>query len=220
MPSDFHLFDNGPELCKLTFKDIIDSYHKWLGVLQAFRRNQKIEKHFKLFDFRLEDAEKAYQNFTQFLLKKSIGHDTNLSQFAVECWKNRSTNHHTLADLDSDMFCPLFDAVLFQKIYEDSGKHIVIIAGNAHTSQVEGMLQDLNFETKIYYVSITREEYVSIAREEEKKDEDIRILSKPELTAILRGYSISDTLRKMVANVFLRVCIFVFELGKSPDPEE
>lgn len=186
-------YEEAPPLSELTFNQLIDAYEACKSALSEFRKTHGNDDFLGMFDAELIFASTACERFKQLLAENSISPDTNLSEFAVGCLKQRSKLHNELAEYCKEMFGRLYSAYFCQRIFEYKGKHVAIIAGSGHLKAVRNMLWHRGAKIKVHYPD------VSVGRDYKS----LRLLTKAQLRAILKGVSFCYTISAFKENMIL-----------------
>jgi len=184
----------------LTFGDIEKAYHECLPIVEDFYEQNKDSYNLSNGYFiAIDDPKYYYEGFKDLMKDHTVTAETNISEFAFNCWKNRRMAknifgeecylHQIFGEQIAKIFAPLFDAYLFKRICETQEDYIGIIAGAGHTRNIGYMLLEQNGKRILY---------------EEKKN---GILSKSYLKGILRGYSFSNKVRSEIELFFMKSLI-------------
>ncbi len=223
-------FEDGPLVNQVTFQDIIDSYRSFFASISDFEKKHTNDAGFSNFCFTISSSYRDYEHLIQLMHRHHISPETNLVQFAVAQRKAEYTSAEItqralrmqFSETIRVMFYGLFETHLFQQIYEQSGNNIIVLAGAAHTTELRNMLKGIGAVRSISYTETT----ITEANAEFRggingRRIQIKLLSKSQLIALLKGYSFSNSLWQAAEEILTQSITFVvINLGGSLCPKK
>jgi len=206
-----HDYKDEPALAKLTFRHMIESYEKNRDLLRALRKEHSDGIEWQKCDDELEYSEVGFDVFKGLLERSSISLDTNLCEFRIRSFRDRSDLPSQLHRNSFSMLGHLYNAYLCYLINTSLENEIGIIAGGGHIDPVVTMLKQQGATLKVHFNTDPHSKKLHFDTDPNEgiDNRSIRLLSKSELLTILQGHSLSFTMRTMLFSMIRQVILYM-----------